>query len=364
MTETGNIPDFGEIISFPRINIPLSAWRDGLVVRTPNWLGDAVMAVPALVQLKKIVPSTCGMFVVVPPALKTLFESMEFIDKVVPLHKAHAAWTKQDVKNVFKLRAGIALLQNNSLRDTIYFRTARIPRLYGAAKRGRSILLTESFKFPKIRKGELNHLHHAGRYLAMAYALGAPEWKGELPEFRPAKEPELFPAEVAELLEKEKLLVIAPGAAYGEAKRWPADNFRAVCAEWLDNGGHAAVIGTAAEKTAADEVCNDLPENKIANLAGKTDLADIIEILKQAEVCVANDSGIMHLSAVLGGKGAAIFGSTDPSSTSPVSTKWKILFEQKECAPCFRRECPYGHYECLKAITPEMVSREIRSFHK
>ena len=359
MTETNNIPDFGEIISFPRIDIPLSAWRDGLVVRTPNWLGDAVMAVPALVQMKKIIPASCGLFVVVPPALKTLFESMEFIDEVITLHKAHAAWTKRDVHNVFKLRAGIGLLQNNSLRDTIYFRAARIPKLYGAAKRGRSLLLTKSFAFPKIRKGKLNKLHHAGRYLSMAYALGAPEWQGELPEFTPAKEPELFPAEVAEVLKYDKLLVIAPGAAYGEAKRWPAENFRAVCSDWLDNGGTAAVIGTSAEKNAADEVCRGLPKNKTANLAGKTDLADILEILKHAEICIANDSGIMHLSAVLGGRGAAVFGSTDPTSTSPVSVKWKILFERQECAPCFRRECPYGHYKCLKAVTPDMVEKAL-----
>ena len=359
MPENLDIPDFGDVPVFEKINIKNSDWRDGIVVRTPNWLGDAVMGIPALMQLSKIVPENCGFFVVVPPEVKDLFTSLEFVDQVISLHKAHSAYSVEDMKKLKQLRAGIGHFQNNSLRDAFYFKLTRIPKLYGAAKRGRSFLLKKSFKFPKIKDKKLNNLHHAGRYLSMAYALGAPEWNGELPKFKQAKEPEIMTEEVSKVLKTEQLLVIAPGAAYGEAKRWPADNFKAVCGKWIDLGGDVAIIGTSAEKTVADEVASGLNDAKVANLAGKTDMPDLLEILKHADQCVANDSGIMHLSAILGGSGAAIFGSTDPSSTSPVSRKWKILFEQQDCAPCFKRECPFGHYKCLKAITPEMVWEEI-----
>lgn len=350
-----DIPDFGDVPVFEKIEIKNSDWKDGIVIRIPNWLGDAVMGIPALMQLSMIVPENCGFFVVTPPGLKDLFESLDFVDQVIPLHKAHSAYNSDDMKKIKGLRAGIGHFQNNSLRDAFYFKLAGIPKLYGAAKRGRSIFLKKSFKFPKIKDKKLNYLHHAGRYLSMAYALGAPKWKGELPNFKQAKEPEIMSDEVRKTIESEKLLVVAPGAAYGEAKRWPSVNFRVVCEKWIDSGGNVAVIGTSGEISVANEVVNGLEVSKVSNLAGKTDMPDLLEILKHADQCVANDSGIMHLSAILGGSGAAIFGSTDPSSTSPVSTKWKILFEQQDCAPCFKRECPFGHYKCLKAITPKMV---------
>jgi heptosyltransferase-2 len=250
---------------------------------------------------------------------------------------------------------------NNSLRDAVYFRIAGVPKLYGASARGRSLLLSESFIFTKIEDSTLNRLHHSGRYLAMAYALGAPEWDGSFPEFCLSEETETASPEVLKALTCKKLLVIAPGAAYGEAKRWPAENFRKVCEFWIKNtAGKVVVVGTSAEAAAAGEVTDSLPDNKYFNLAGKTDMSDIMNILRHADMCVANDSGIMHISAILGGRGVAIFGSTDPTSTSPVSRKWNIMFEKQDCAPCFSRKCPFGTYKCLKSITAEMVTDKIK----
>ena len=322
------------------------------------------MAIPAMMQLKKRIPENCGFFAVVPPGLADLFHSLNFIDMTIPLHKAHAPWSSWDINRVKCSNPGIGLLMNNSLRDAFFFKVARVPKLFGAAARGRSILLTQSFKFPKIKNKKLNKIHHAGRYLSLAYALGAPQWDGTLPEFGNTKEPEIMSSEVLKVLETSKLLVIAPGAAYGEAKRWPAEYFSKVCNHWIKEGGEVAIIGTVGEVAVANEVAEGLPEEKIHNLAGETDMPDLLNILKHAERCVANDSGIMHLSAILGGAGVAIFGSTDPSSTCPVSRKWKIMFEQQDCAPCFKRQCIFGHYDCLRKITPKMVIEELRDAWK
>jgi lipopolysaccharide heptosyltransferase II len=358
-TNLDNIPDFGEIPILPKVHLEQNDWKDGILVRTPNWLGDAVMAIPAMMQLRKIVPENCGFFALVPPGLFELFKSLNFIDITLPLHKAHSAWSAKDIKKVKLSNPGVALLMNNSLRDAFHLKVAKVPKLFGAAARGRSILLTQSFNFPKIKNKQLNKIHHAGRYLSLSYAFGAPQWDGSLPVFENHKEPEIMSSEIHNLLEVSKLLVVAPGAAYGEAKRWPAENFHKICDHWIANDGEVAVIGTSGEISVANDVTEGLPKEKIHNLAGKTDMQDLLNILKHAEMCVANDSGVMHLSAILGGSGVAIFGSTDPSSTCPVSRKWQIMFEQQDCAPCFSRTCAFGHYNCLRKITPEMVIEKL-----
>ena len=355
MADLNNIPDFGDIPVFPKTKLEQGDWKDGIIVRTPNWLGDAIMAIPAMMQLKKAVPANCGFFAVVPPGLTDLFKSLNFIDITIPLHKAHALWSSHDIKRVKRCNPGIGLLLNNSLRDAFYLKLSKIPKLYGASARGRSILLADNFPFPKIKDKSLNKLHHAGRYLSMVYALDAPQWDGTFPIFDNLKEPEIMSSEVNNVLECRKLLVVAPGAAYGEAKRWPAEYFAKVCDYWIKDGGEVAIIGTPEEIQVAAEVAKKLPQKKLHNLAGKTDMQDLLNILKHAEMCVANDSGVMHMSAILGNKGVAIFGSTDPTSTSPVSRKWKIMFERQKCAPCFSRTCAFGTYACLRKITPEMV---------
>jgi len=346
--------------SFSPVAIKRGEWKDGMIVRMPNWLGDAVMAVPALLQLRKVIPKNCGLFVIVPPGLEDLFESMKFVDVVVALHQKHSKWSPDDKKTVGKLRAGVGVLFNNSLRDAFYFKVCGIKNVFGAAARGRSIFLTRAFKFPKIKNKKLNKLHHTARYMAIAYALGAPEWNGELPDFSLHADPEVMEHSVSEAVNASKLLVLAPGAAYGEAKRWPAENFRNVLNYWLEQGGNAAVVGTKAEKSVAEEVVAGIESGQVYNLAGKTSLNELLLLLSKSDYCVANDSGIMHLAALLGVAGTAVFGSTDPTSTSPVSDKWNILYTSEECSPCFKRTCPFDSYKCLKNISAEQVIGTIK----
>ncbi|MCK5845094.1 MAG: lipopolysaccharide heptosyltransferase II [Victivallales bacterium] len=347
--------DFGDVPEFSVVELAQGDWRDGVIVRVPNWLGDAVMAIPAMAQLRKAVPERCGFFVVSPPALADMFETLDFVDVVHPLSRIHTAWSRCDKSRISRLRAGVGLLFNNSLRDAWHFKMAGVPKLFGVEARGRSFLLTKAFKFPKIKDRRLNKTHHAGKYLAMAKALGATEWDGSFPEFNISFEPETMSDATRNAFKAEKLLALAPGAAYGEAKRWPSAYFRQVAERWLSCGGQVALIGTKAEREITSELARGLRGGDVFNLAGETSLLQLCLILRHAEWCVANDSGVMHLSAILGGAGVAIFGSTDPTSTSPVSPKWRILYERQPCAPCFKRECPMGHYDCLKKITSEKV---------
>ena len=344
--------EIGDIPRFPVYNFKDSDWKNGIVVRSPNWLGDAIMTFPALVQLKKIIPKGKKLIVVCPPGLKGLYETMPLVDAVFALTKAHSRWAKGEVATLRSFNAGVGLLFSNSPRDAIYFRLAKVSKLFGAAARGRSILLKRSYKYPK-RVNGLNNFQHSAKYLSMAYALGAPDWKGELPEFVLAKDP--INDDVKTVLNSDKVLAIAGGAAYGAAKRWPSENYNKVAEHWIGQGGVVVTLGTKAERNIADEIVSGLQTEKVYNLAGETDLIELMMLLQRADMCVANDSGTMHLSAALGGKGVAIYGSTDPTATAPISADWKILFEQEECAPCFKRECPLDTYACLKKITPEKV---------
>ncbi len=345
---------------FPVKSLPPEKMKDGILIRSPNWLGDAVMTLPALMQLKKMMPESCGLFVICPENLTGLFRALPFVAKIFPLQQTHRNWTTKEREQLKRINPGAAILFNNSLRDAIHLRLAGIHRLYGAAARCRGFLLHRSFKFERRKDAVLNGLQHTCKYLAMVQALGAPPWQGELPEFNlPAFEQGLR-HELMPLVSQKKLLTIAAGAAYGSSKRWDSESFNAVAAWWIEQGGTVAVLGSSSERAICQEAIKSLPPDKAQNLAGITDLTELMLILRHAAVSLANDSGIMHLAAALGTPGIALFGPTDPSATAPVSGNWKILYQQEPCAPCFKRECPRNTRACMTGLTPDMVIDELK----
>ena len=341
--------------------IPLrhDMWRNGMVVRMPNHLGDAVMALPALGQLRKIVPANCALYCIAPAGQRALYHALPFVDGVLGLGRVHKAWSHEEFLALRRQRFGVGVLFNNSFRDVLTMRLAGVPNLYGAKARCRSFLLQRSFAFSKRPDCELAKVHHANRYLAIASALGAPAWNGALPAFRLTPEVDELPAPVTALCEHPKLLTIASGAAYGAAKRWPDECFREVAAHWIEGGGIAVVLGSESERAIGDEVVAGLDARKAYNLSGRTSLIELMHLLKNSVLTVANDSGIMHLASALGRPGVAVFGPTDYTATGPIGSNWRLLYEKLECSPCFRRECPFGHQKCIRAITPAMVIAEM-----
>lgn len=351
----------GNVPVFPKIRLKSSHWKTGVIARTPNWLGDAVMSIPALYQLKKTMPAGCSLSVIAPKGISDIFRALAFIDEVVETENKSLFKSGRDISVMRKKNAGIGILFNNSFKNAALMRLSGIPKVYGASARGRRFLLSKSFRFPKIRTQELNRFHQTGLYLSIVYSLGAEKWKGDFPEFRVPKKPENMKKEIVDLCSKDKLLVLAPGAAYGEAKRWPSENYREVSACWIDKGGCVAVVGSAKEADIAHMVAKGFPEDRVFNMAGKTDISELLFILQKAAFCVANDSGIMHLAAAAGASGVAIFGSTDPTLTGPLSTKWRVFQEKQDCTPCFKRECAAGLYKCLRAVRHEDVIDYIES---
>jgi len=357
-TYQADFRDWSADAEFSPRPIPVGDWRNGLFVRMPNHLGDAVMALPALRALRGILPPACALFVITPEPLRQLYAALDCVDGTVGFKDPHKWWDNEVREEIRSLRMGACVLFNNSLRDVISLRLAGVPRLYGAAKRGRSILLTRGFRFPKRRSRELAAAHQAKRCLAIAAALGADVSSPAMPEFDLSK---LMPplTDTLSALSRHPLhLVLAAGAAYGAAKRWPEQNFGKIAEFWVRHGGVVSVVGGAGESAIGDLVLAGLPPERCFNLCGKTTLNSLMGVLKSAALCVANDSGVMHLAAALGTPGVAVFGPTDPAATSPVSDKWILLYEKLPCAPCFKRVC--SDNRCIRAITPAMVLRAMR----
>lgn len=336
-------------------------WRNGIVVRSPNWLGDAIMSLPAIVCLKKALPERCGFFVVCPNNLLPLYSSIPWISKIITIGNGHSSLSKEKLRELSGLGAGVGFLFVNSFRSAWYF-WKTVPVVYGASNGLRNILLAKSFKVKWHEKKAYSGEHQSYKYLSMVYELGCGKWDEIYPEFTIINSSELRSQELKTFLEKGRILVVAPGAAYGPAKRWGTSSYNEVCRYWIkEKNGRIVIVGAENEMKTAENVASGLDDSCMLNLAGKTNLKELIYILKKSDICVSNDSGVMHLGSALNTKGAVVFGSTDPFATGPLSKNWTVLLKKQSCAPCFSRECvnPEKNYKCLQAITPANVIEAI-----
>lgn len=353
---TSNIPP-GGMPKLPNCNIPSTAWKNGMAVRMPNHLGDAVMAIPALVMLKKLIPPNCSLTVIAPENQRKMYEALpEIVDDIFCLQAIHANWSISDMLNLKKLRLGVGVLFNNSFRDPWAFRFAGISKIYGGIGRCRRLLMTKAFNLPKLTSGIPAEFHHTNIYMAIAKSLGAPMWDGIMPKFNLRVKSDEITSNLRAICEHPRLLILAPGAAYGAAKRWGAPSFKEVANHWIMHGGIVATVGSAGEKSIADEVLSSLDANKVFNLCGATNNMDeLMLLIKSSIAVVANDSGIMHLAAAMGKLGVTPFGPTDPVSTAPISNNWKIVYKKQDCSPCRKRVCPKGFAQCMHIISANEV---------
>ena len=146
-----------------------------------------------------------------------------------------------------------------------------------------------------------------------------------------------------------------PGAEYGPAKCWPPEYFSKLAQRLIEAGHQVWIFGSDKDVKVAEEIASQVAVNGIYNLAGSTRLEDVIDLIALCEKVVTNDSGLMHVAAAVGKNLVAIYGSSTPDYTPPLSDHAEVLYLGLECSPCFKRECPYGHYECLRNITVDNV---------
>ncbi len=332
------------------------AWRNGLLVRATNWLGDALMTLPAVYRLSQRVPAPCGVFVMCPAGLAPLWAAVPWVSQVIPMAGSRCGAAERRV--LHRLRPGVAVVLPNSFGSAWDVWRSGAPTRLGRAGRGRGWLLTHRLpEWP--RRREAAGCHQLSHYLDLAAVLGPVEASAAAPPLRVADA-----AAVARSQGVDEAagpwLAVAPGAAYGPAKQWPFERFTAVARWWQSRGGRVVVVGAAKERAAGAAIVAALPE--VLDLTGRTDLRQLMAVLAVSGLVVANDSGAMHLGAALGRRGVAIFGSTDPVATGPIGGQWVVLADHPaDCAPCLQRTCPRvdAPYACLRRIQPEEVCQAL-----
>lgn len=338
--------------------VPDPDWRHGLLVRVPNWLGDCLMALPAVYQLRQRIPNGGRLTILCRASVAGFWKTIPWVDTVVEMEKRAGRRERQILRT---FQAGVAIVLPNSFSAALDVWRCGIPLRLGRAGRGRSLLLTKTLPAWNAPKGEAE-FHQAGQYLDFPALLGWSGWDTEIPPLQPPDAHAIATA-IGMTAGAGPWLVLAPGAAYGPAKQWPAASFAETASLWCRNtGGSVAVTGTEKDRELSRAIL-DTSSVRGLDLCGKTNLQQLMAVLANADKLVVNDSGAMHLAAALGRSGVAIFGSTDPVATGPVGGHWIIAREKQPCAPCFKRECPRqdAPYACLKAVTPAQVFEALQA---
>src|SRR5437762_13450034 len=332
-----------------------------ILIRGPNWVGDAVVAIPAMKAVRERFPDA-EITLLVRPWVASLFSSAPFIDKVWSETKPSGVgdWTRI-TRNIRARRFDLALLLPNSFESALMMFLGGVPRRVGYATDARRWMLTNSIAPGKSGPSGNASRHQVHDYLDLAKVLSAGT-------DRPSIEIRATPDErtnARELLRSNGIpdgapfLVLNPGAAYGSAKRWHEDRFADV-ADILAHelGLQVAFIGSQAERPIADQI-RDRMKTAAAVLHGKTSLETLIGVLAESSLMITNDSGPMHIAAALGVPTVAVFGSTDDRVTSPVGRRTRIVKHRVECSPCLLRECPIDH-RCMNGVTVDDVCNAAR----
>ena len=308
-----------------------------ILIRSSNWLGDAVMSSLAVRAIKQGRPDA-RVTILTRDKLADFWRSVPEVDEVIGV---------PDDAGVFKVawrirgRFDVAVLFPNSARSALEVWLAGIRRRVGYLGHNREWMLNQVIREPK---KEMRPRHHAARYLRIAEKMGAPS----IPLSFPTAPCPPGPIRIG----------ICPGAEYGGAKRWLPGRFRKVMqrvGEQIDCT--FVVVGVGRDEPIVRDLLKGF-DGKVENLVGRTSLAQLIEELRGMQLLVTNDTGTMHLAASLGVPTIALFGSTEPTLTRPLGPDHTIIRHQVECSPCYQRECPID-FRCMQAITPEEVAEAV-----
>lgn len=325
-----------------------------VLIIAPSWVGDMVMA-QSLFKLLKAQDPQCAIDVLAPGWTLPLLEHMPEVRTAIDMPLGHG-----ELKLGVRRRLGVSLRDShyaqaivlpNSLKSALLPFWARIPRRTGYVGEMRQWLLNDCRRLDPRR---------LPMTVQRFVALGLPD-TAALPETLP--QPRLVSKEEDRQAAAKRLgvinrykpvLALCPGAEFGAAKQWPEAYYARVAQTWLDKDWHVWLFGSANDAAVCGRI-NALAGERCHNLAGQTSLAEAIDLLAMAAFVVTNDSGLMHVAAALQRPMVAIYGSSDPGFTPPLSDTAKVERLGLDCSPCFKRECPLGHLKCLKELAPERI---------
>ncbi len=322
-----------------------------IVVRAPNWVGDAILALPAVDSLAAHFPDA-EITIAAGDWVREIFVPESGRRAVLALPAAKSlSGLKAAAEILREQKFDLAVLLTNSFGSTLPFYRARVPERWGYRRDGRGPLLTRGVKPPDPQAEPRHHLYY---YLELLSRLGIETVSPDLRLRVPDDEREAARAALKSegLDPHRRLAVFNPGASYGPAKRWPAERFAAL-ADRLAGEKNVQVVltGAAGEADIAAAVAAAMKTRPV-NLAGRTTLRRLLAVIVEAAVFVTNDTGPMHMANALRVPIVAVFGPTEPKATAPFHPPAWVLKKDAPCWPCLYRKCPFDH-RCMTAITPD-----------
>jgi heptosyltransferase-2 len=338
-----------------------SAKPGRVIVRAPNWLGDAVLALPAMAAIRRHFPGA-HLAVAGPPPVAALFREVTDVvpDQVVELSSGR----RGAVAAIRDGRFDLGILLPNSFQSAWDLRRAGVGERWGYATSARGLLLT----MRSVRERSRGVSHHSEYFRALVRGLGI-DVDDRLPHVAVT---DATRAKTDALLASHhvppdaRLVGLAPGAAYGEAKQWPPDRVAAVVARLVrERGATCLVLGAAHDRPAARAIESWLRAHApdtvscMIDLAGRTSVSGLVGLTARCDAFVSNDSGAMHVAAAMNRPVVAIFGPTDERSTRPVGDH-TVLTAKVFCRPCMLRDCPIDH-RCMKRISVDQVFDAVAS---
>ena len=316
-------------------SVPLGS---NLIVRSPNWLGDAIMTLPALAWLRQTIPADTKISVLSPANLMPFWKVVPGIDQVLSLPSN--LWIA--IGQIRSQQFSSAIIFPNSLRTGLEMFLAGVPVRIAYSGHHRKALLTQVFEKPKSYIPE----HQLWHYLHLV----CPALGQEVPKVPLIPKLQLSASPPSD----KPFLALCPGAEYGPAKRWPVERFAEAANKLAaDFNLEVVLLGGPRDEETSAQVAK-LISGPVKNLTGKTSLTEFMTFLANANLVLCNDSGAMHLASLLRTKGVAIFGSTEPSLTGPLTPSVSVLRDHVPCSPCFLRECPID-FRCMNSISVGQV---------
>ncbi len=330
--------------------ISVSSVAEKILVVAPSWIGDTILAQPLFALLKRNQPAA-RIEVLAPDWSAPLLARMTEVDAVISNPFAHGEFSFGARRALGRRLAGTGYAQAyvlpNSWKSALVPFFAGIPRRIGYRGEARYLLLNERHELDAARQPQL-----VQRYAALAGALPAvlpqPRLSSSVEQQQAARQALNLPPDVVPA-------IFCPGAEYGPAKCWPPRHYAGLARLIATPQNPVWLVGSARDRAVGEEIAA-AAEGAALNLCGRTTLEQAIDLLAAARCVVSNDSGLMHVAAALGRPLVALYGSSSPAYTPPLSPDARIVSANLACSPCFKRVCPLEHFDCLNGITPQQVA--------
>jgi heptosyltransferase II len=313
-----------------------------ILIRVPNWIGDAVVSTAFVAACARAHPGS-DLTVLAHPRVAPLFENNPNIHSIIKLSPERSLW--QTARGLKKEKFDAAYILPISFSSALTAFWAGMPSRIGYGSECRGFLLTQKLRY--------NQNDFRSRHIILDFMrLLEQEESGAAPEIFLSPEEMKWADEF--LMSKNpnagKMIGFGPGATYGPAKRWPEENWIEMGKDLAKSGQQVLVFGSGEETELCGRIARGIGGQAL-NLAGTAALRQSAALLSLCSGFITNDTGVMHLAAAVGTKVTAIFGSTNPVWTRPWGKKHKVIYKNEACSPCYGRECRYGHYDCLKKIS-------------